>query len=199
MYSKWSELVEGRTKAILPKPSERYPMATLPKPGTQTKNTGKWAGRFMPKGVRRDRLSGMLGDDEWTGNTGPQPPQEDIQPIIPRETMTLPSIGVVSTPVSSSTVGSGGSVWDSLFGGLAKIVTPAAQALVGIKTNETVQRARQQALVNTWNPALTGPALQAQAYQSAFMSGSGASPISTTTLVVGGLVTLGLIMAMTRK
>lgn len=143
----------------------------------------------------------MLGDDDWTGNTGPQPPQEDIQPIIPRGDMTLPSIGVApTTSAISTTVGGGGSsMWDSLFGGLAKIVTPAAQALVGIKANATVQQAQQRAMASTWNPALTGPALQAQAYQSAYMSGSGASPISSTTLIVGGLLVLGLVVAMTRK
>ena len=67
--------------------------------------------------------------------------------------------------------------WSSLWSGLASIITPASQALAQTKAAAVVQQQQQKALAQTWNPAITGPALQAQAWQTAYQTGSGTAPM----------------------
>lgn len=180
-----------------PEPAE----APIPRPNPRAPFFNLWSGRFRPTAAVMAQATGALADDEgWTGNTGPQPEAEELRPLDPRQPMDFPTIAIAPTigpasiPAISPTIGggsAGSSIWDSLTQGLTKVVA--------IRANAAVQQTQQKALANTWNPALTGPALQAQAYQQAYLSGTGASPISTTTLVVGGLVALGLIMAVSRS
>lgn len=179
----------------LRKVSGVVPTIPSPSPIRITKAT-PWSGRFAPKNIRVINPMGGLGEDET------------IQPIAPRGSDVFPEIGVAPTiggrsiPTLSPVVevSSGPSIWDSLFSGVGKVVGPAAQALVGIKANETVQQAQQRAMAATWNPYITGPALQAQAYQNAYAQGTGAAPMfSTGTMLVLGLGALGLVVAMSRR
>lgn len=99
-----------------------------------------------------------------------------------------------STPPSNTAPSS---AWDNFFSGLAKVATPAAQALLGIKMTGLIQQQQQKTMASTWNPTLTNPALQAQAYQNAYNQGTGTGlPISMGTLAMlgAGAVALFLIV-----
>jgi hypothetical protein len=91
------------------------------------------------------------------------------------------------------------SAWAGLWSGLASIIAPAATAYAGIKTTATLTQAQQRAQAQTWNPSITGPAIQAQAWQNAYQSGTGITPtmsMGTMALVGAGILAVILI---TRK
>jgi len=166
-----------------------------------------WTGRFMPAFFARAKTLGALAD----GNDGPQPDDvtnvtswapEGMAPLAPRTVIDFPTIQAAptltptyqsSTPTPSNAAAS--SAWDTFFSGISKVATPAAQALLGIKTTGMIQQQQQKTLAATWNPALTGPALQAQAYQNAYNTGTGSGlPISMGTLALLGAGALALML-----
>lgn len=185
MYSQDQDrllMLRRKTGNLIPRP---IPARPVPPPARSPRDT--WFGRFFPSAVKAETMSGALADD--------------ITSIAPRDYSFLsavPTAPAIAPTVTSS--GGGGSSWlDSLFSGIGKVVAPAATALVNIKTQGAVQQAQQQTMAQTWNPALTGPALQAQAYQAAYLSGSGQAPMSGTTLALLGVGALGIILLATRK
>ena len=177
---------QSRDRMLATRASNKKPIIETfvdrPRPGAV--NTA-WRGRYTPKVISRERGPVMLADDGT----------ESFVPLVPREDFTLPSVGI--TPTVSAP--SGPSFWDGLFSGLGKIVAPAAQAIVGIKAQGAVSQAQQQTMASTWNAGITGPALQAQAYQNAYLSGSGSAPLGTTTMMMLGLGALGLVLVLSRK
>lgn len=157
----------------------------------------RWSGGFKPRRTIQIKTLGNLGDDSEIGpiattnqvdysmftpidvpppgggNTGPQYLSPSFSPLAP--TPAAPS----STP----------SLWSSLGNMLSSGLNSYAQT----QTTAALQQAQQKALINTWNPALTGPALQAQAYQAAYTTGS-AAPMSGTTIALIGAGLLGLFL-----
>jgi hypothetical protein len=88
-----------------------------------------------------------------------------------------------------------GSWISDLFSGLGKIITPAAQAIVQTKAAGAVAQQVQRTMAQTYNPSLTAPAIQAQAWQTAYQSGAGTMPtaaISGTTLALVAAAALGV-------
>lgn len=131
----------------------------------------RWTGGWKPRAVIQTRSMGSLND---ATSADPESYAPTPQPIA--------------------------SGWSSLWSGLASIITPAAQALAQTKAAAVVQQQQQKAMAQTWNPAITGPALQAQAWQTAYQTGSGTAPlgISGTTLAIGAAAVVGLLL-ITRK
>ena len=129
--------------------------------------TPRWMGGWKPSAIVQTRSMGSLND-----STSADPESYTPTP----------------QPIASN--------WSSLWSGLASIITPAAQAIAQTKAAAVVQQQQQKALAQTWNPAITGPALQAQAWQTAYQSGSGSAPlgISGTTLAIGAAAIVGLIL-----
>lgn len=133
-----------------------------------------WAGRWTPATFGAVATRGAMGDGL---------PQDAVEGSGWIEPSTLPSNSAPS------------SAWDTFFSGIAKVATPAAQALLGIKATGVIQQQQQKTMAATWNPTLTNPALQAQAYQNAFNMGTGSSlPISMTTLALLGAGALALFL-----
>lgn len=155
-----------------PRPQPITPEGRTPRPQPIAP---RWTGGWKPRAIIQTRSMGSLND-----STSADP--ENYAPA--------------PTPNPQQQA----SGWSSLWSGLSSIITPAAQALAQTKANAVVQQQQQKALAQTWNPAITGPALQAQAWQTAYQTGSGTAPlgISGTTLAIGAAAVIGLIL-ITRK
>lgn len=167
-------------EAFVPRPRPYEPAPTpegiVPRPRPFT----GWAGRWTPATYAKVQTLGTLGELPQDAPAG-----SDWAP-----TPTPFTRNDNPTPSNNAAP----SAWDNFFSGIAKVATPAAQALLGIKATGMIQQQQQKTLAATWNPALTNPALQAQAYQNAFMNGSGSLPISGTTLAMLGAGALALFL-----
>lgn len=182
MYS--ADMNPGSTRARF---SARAALAKIPpserghRPTPQPVRPPKaWAGRFRPSRVLTTRTMGALGDD-LVALSAPA---------------TVPIVS--SSPTQNYTVTAEPMGWfDSL---LSNIIQPAASTYAKIQSTSLLQQAQQRSLAQTWNPALTGPAIQAQGWQAAYQGGTGAPSLglSGTTLAMlagGGL----LLWAVLRK
>lgn len=167
--SSWFDRIAGAT---VPRPTPRTPgdyqgEATIPRP--------------MPQAPLKSNRRNWVG--RWTPETFNE-----------ARTMGALADDTTSTPPSNTAPSS---AWDNFFSGLAKVATPAAQALLGIKMTGLIQQQQQKTMASTWNPTLTNPALQAQAYQNAYNQGTGTGlPVSMGTLALlgAGAVALFLIV-----
>lgn len=149
----------------------------------------KWSGMWKPRVMRETLTMGTLSED-LAPLVAHDPEAFNIQALVaPTVQGTTPFM----LPPQSATQTESPSIWSSLMGGLSSIVN----ARVGGE----VARQTQQAAARAWNPAITGPALQAQAWQQAYSSGTGAAPLglSTGALVAGGLVLLGIVYMAAKK
>lgn len=186
---------------------DRMPTVPVESKYTPIPLKSQWFGSFVPETILRVKNMGTLGDD--VTDTSSFLPSETLAPVSTRADIYLPDVAVApptipalrapaTAQVLQDTSAPGGSIWDNLFSGIGKVVTPAAQALVGIATTGAVNRAQQQTLAATWNPSITGPALQAMAYRNAYATGMGTTAISGTTLaLLGGAAVL--LIALSRK
>ena len=158
---------DGRVMMETPHPVNPMPVSPrMPLP--------RWSGAWNPHIRTKSQSMGALSDD------------------IPTTPGVVAQVDAPSwfTPVQATAPSSTGGNWlSNLFGGLASIITPAAQALVATKATGYVQQQQQKTLAQTYNPTLTGPAINAQTWQAAYTSGSGAAPLGLS------MGTLGLIAA----
>jgi hypothetical protein len=120
---------------------------------------------------------------------------DDI-PTMPGTVAALAPASTWFTPVQA-TADTGSNWLSDLFSGIGKVITPAAQALVGVKAAGVVQQQAQRTLAQTYNPAITAPAIQAQAWQAAYQDQTGVMPsaaISGTTIAVLAAVGIGALL-----
>lgn len=131
----------------------------------------RFVGRWHPRVMELQGLEGGLGEDVplWPSTTpGAAAPAGSYQ-IQPTET---------------------GGWFSDLLG---KVLAPAATAYVAAKTGGIVAQAQQRTLAQTFNPAITGPAIQAQAWQQAYQQGAGVPPsgLSMKTVGIAAAVVVG--------
>lgn len=184
MYSRNEIVLRNRTRIKGTRPFEPHsfgPEGKVPKPPP----VSRWSGVWRPRVVRETLTMGTLSDD--------------LAPIVARDPaafgiltpMVAPTVQPTPFQLPAQTTESP-SIWSSIMGGLSSII--------GARVGGEVARQQQQAAARAWNPAITGPAIQAQAWQQAYSGGTGIMPnVGTGTLVVGGLLVLGLGYALLKK
>lgn len=150
-------------------PMPRGPRAVLPP------SSRRFVGRWHPRVLQLQGLEGGLGED------------------IPLWPSTIPAAAAPASSYQIQPTDTGG--WFSDL--LGKVLAPAATAYVTAKTGGIVAQAQQKTLAQTYNPAITGPAIQAQAWQQAYQQGAGVPPsgISMRTVGIAAAVVVGGLLA----
>ena len=159
--------VDRATSRIMPEGRVAKPMPRRP-------YDGEWSGNWRPHRVITTKTMGGLSDDIPTAPS-----------------LTPDPVNVTPFEQIQGSDSSSGGWLSNLVSGIGSIITPAAQALIGIKTAGVVQQAQQKTLAQTYNPQITAPAIQAQAWQNALQTGTGAMPSTALSLGALGLVAAG--------
>lgn len=159
------------------RPIQRRPSPAFPVGGSKLNN---WSGVWRPKKRLETMTMGMLNDDISPLDLQPRDTMTSIVPL------TAPTISY-PVPTQQETP----SIWSTLMNGLSSVVN----ARVGGYVAQTQQRT----LAQTYNPALTGAAINARQWQQAYGSGISSAPMSTGTMaMIGAAGLLGLYL-ITRK
>lgn len=158
-----------------PKPGgEVVPMAVNQRAQTPFRS---WVGNWKPRQIMAIRQLGGLGED------------------LPTFPAIVPTVAPSNlSPYVITAQPSGGWLSD-LFSGLGKIITPTAQAIAQTKAAGIIAQQTQRTMAQTYNPAITGPAIQGQAWQAAYQGGTGVMPtaaISGTTLAILAALSVGV-------
>lgn len=171
---------EGQT----PRPMPRWirtpqlpPENQIPRP---TPRHPRWLGNWKPREIKTAEVMGNLAGEEisFVPLTAPTLTSSTPSITIPRLTAEEPS------------------AWSSLWSGLANIITPAATAYAQTRTNSALLQAQQRAAAQTWNPAITGPAIAAQSWEQAYTAGAGIAPMGsmgTLALAAAGVLVVVLL------
>lgn len=172
----WNQGYGPKTRAMV---NRRSPEGEVPRPMPRRPLSPHWAGAWHPRQIIQRETMGTMGDDlSFTPAVAPVVSYQTQTPLLQAEQP---------------------SAWSNLWSGLANIITPAAQAYAQTSATSALMQAQQRAAAQTWNPAITGPAIAAQSWQQAYQSGSGMTPtmsIGTMALIGGGILAMVLI---TRK
>jgi hypothetical protein len=157
----------------------------------------RWSGGFRPERITKAQTLGNLGEDEltpiearptvdWTNITPMDVPQPGAGNTGPQQNPYYTPGVTAAPPVAAP-------AQTSFWSGLGNLFGSTVSKLATMQSSAAIAQAQQRALAQTWNPAITGPALQAQAYQNAFLTSSG-TPMSTSTMALIGAGLLGIFL-----